>query len=381
MGKFSEFVFCYECGHAVRQDKVSFHCYEPSCAHQVSFAQLRSTGQFRRQGDLLRVRCPEDDIPLRPVCPRGHDMAMTYIAPDSTHLAIIGPRFSGKSTFFTGLYHYLDNHDAGLTVTIWPQAKHTWFINNWYNPYLAGEELPKTTRATEFCMEVRPKEGFLDRGLFFTFYDAPGDWFWDAEEMMIHAQYLRSATGVVFIFDPYSIPGMRQGQSHDGRLLPDIDPMLEQEISRYDVTAALNCLVEFHRRAGQKVRKKMPVRLSVVMNKADLLMSETPMGDCLVDADGDRRALCRVNRRTRRLFEQLDCDMLADALDRPSGSKKRSLRGALQMAEEHFASVGCFVSTSLQPDSEDLKPQGVVNPLMWGLGIAPTWLHALLGLA
>ncbi len=380
---FSDFVFCYECGHSVRQDKVDFHCYLQSCGRKESFDQLRDRRRLRRPGDLLRVRCPEDDIPMRPVCPRGHDMSLSYIVPDNVHLAFIGPRFCGKSTFFTALYHHLMS--LGLTVTIWPQAKQQWFLDHWYRPYMEGKEIPKTTRATAFCMEVHQQKGFSDRRLFFTFYDAPGDWFWDAEELMSQAQYLLGATGVVFLFDPYSIPGLRNRQAQDGRLLPDIDPMLEQEIGRYNVTAALTSLVEFHRRAGQAVRRKSPVRLAVVMNKADLLMRDdlfapaAVLDDCLEDVNDDRKRLRRVNHLTRELFSQLDSELQAEALDAVPPPDSSSLTAALQMAERHFSSVGCFVSIS-RPDAGEPAPRGVVNPLMWALGTPPTWLHALLGL-
>jgi len=258
------------------------HCFEEFPPGRMRFAPFGGgpsrPARYGWLGRLLR-RPPQPPVDergrrlTRKVCPQGHDLPFTAGAQASLVLGLIGAKLSGKSHYVASLVQRLggqvgrDLDAALLPVTDETQLR---YQREFYDPLFKNSlELPMTVGAPPPLVYDLSFDGQLwgekrQRRVTLALFDTAGENFRDGDRVRQMVQYLRVASGVVFLIDPLQSQVVRDALPASAPV-PEADQMADANAI---VSRVLTKLED-----GKVVREagQLPTPVAVVLTKCDLL--------------------------------------------------------------------------------------------------------------
>lgn len=202
---------------------------------------------LRRSSPLGRLRAPPSstDCPTcgarttRAVCARCHnDLPSQYRATDARSIALVGPKFSGKTNYVGVLIHELQGRvgqrfGATLQATDEQTIKR---YNTHFRRLLFEEQvvIPATATVTaspelRYPLAYQLKVGREGRAqvMSLVFFDTAGEDLEEGELLEQEARYVANADAVIVLVDPLQIAGVRDRLARPDVELPEVrsDPL------------------------------------------------------------------------------------------------------------------------------------------------------------
>ena len=183
------------------------------------------------KGILVSIKDDYDNVTTRRICPHCHnDIRQDAGFAPAVVFAVTGQARAGKSVYFTCLVHHLRNvlprHFPCHCTSIDSQTGRM-FKHGLATPLLENGILPVSALLKE-CPDMPLVFAFSLGGdepceAYIVFFDPAGD----SGSMDIHNQLMKSASGVMLLVDPLSIPifGKELAEKND----PDFDPLFFTE--------------------------------------------------------------------------------------------------------------------------------------------------------
>lgn len=348
------------------------YCFEEFPIEQMLFDSF--TGGEARPArytwfDRLRSQPPrpprnEQGQPLhRKLCPK-HRHVLPYTAGSQSSLVIgvIGAKFSGKSHYIAALVERLAGQVASdLQANLLPATDetHDRYQREFYDPLFGkGIELPATVGAPPPLIYDLALDGALwgeqrSRAITLALYDTAGENFDDRHTVQQMVQYLRVASGIIFLVDPLQSPAVREALPRSAPL-PNIDLMAE---SHHVIGRVLNELEN-----GKMLAEAGPLAtpVAVVLTKCDVLRDAG-----LIDANrlwsADKRHIGYFDREAHNDMT----GMIGEYVRRWSTKAYATVRS--RFSRHAFFGVS---STGCAPDKTTrlykyISPWRVEDPLLW----------------
>lgn len=293
---------------------------------------------------------------LPAACPACRGPLVAGLFVENIHVPVYGAPSAGKSMWMTAVLHQLIDRPEDLhTSFVRDEDRMTW-TNDWKPAFERGARRHKTI--------VRPPSAFLlsvarERGLPVSLYlyDPAGETL-ETEEGLRRQAYLEYVDGVVLMVDALSLNPLAEAWR-----ARTASPSLPAKTAQGSVREIVHRIIlERSRRAGHTSRDQLPIRLAIVLGKADLA------GVC--------EALGVSNIPER--FEEGGTEVSATI----AAWMRRHDPAFITLVEAHFREVAWFVATSEgAPSAQTFEPHGVLAPLRWILqrraALARPWLTAL----
>lgn len=348
------------------------HCVEP----------LPATGLAGRWWRRMWIS-HDPDSDRRKVCPRchmylPHKMACGELR--SEILAIVGARNAGKSNYFGVLINSLEKRYAGkvgfsmfaqetFSVAKMQPVSSCELYNTRYGSHLFSPQ-PTALNATppaatnpdilipliyRIQFHLRPEQRIKHpsshfRALDLVIFDAAGEDLQSAVGRQQFARYIAAASGIIFLMDPFALPGMAE-------LLPSgLRPPVTQHNEAQEVLqGAINVLEQ---RNGLRADQKISVPVAVAFTKTDLLEGVLdPCSPILSDSqheggfdEGDCRKCSTSVEECLRKFGSSDIPRLVKARFKDSELFAVSALG--QMPGQN----SCL---------RTISPRRIADPLLW----------------
>lgn len=308
---------CPSCGEAARGLWPSLYgVLEHECAS--CGAPMPTLDRLGR--DRLERRCGGCDMPL---AGRHAGRARERL------VAIAGATGSGKTNYLLMAVAEAVGGAPGIRAEIDDEAQADDFCREWRN-LAVGVPAPKTSEvASAFLLYATVGRERCQLYL----YDAPGEEFASIGAMAAH-QYFPLLEGIVLLVDPLSFPTVREREG-DARASPPLSEVVTSTL----VAAS----------AGKPPGRdgKVPLRVAVVVSKADLASVRERLGD---------------------IWEAMPSSETCRAAIAAWGGEP-----ALRAIEHRFHEVAYFACSPLGRPAETNSRQpfagrGVLEPLLWVLG-------------
>jgi GTPase SAR1 family protein len=220
---------------------------------------------------------PKDEhsrvLPVR-LCPNNqHRLPWTAGTQTSLIIGLIGAKFSGKSHYIASLIAQLENQvGADMQAALLPVTDETQerYRREFYNPLFKNSlELAMTVGTPppliyDLTLDGRQWNEKQHRAVTLALYDTAGENLQDAAVARQMVQYLREASGIIFLVDPLQVPAVRE-------MLPSTvqPPQLDADAAPYQIIANVLQLLE----RGKVLQANEPVSIpvAVVLTKCDVL--------------------------------------------------------------------------------------------------------------
>jgi hypothetical protein len=219
-----------------------------------------------KQGQrLTRKLCAKPDC--------RHDLPFTAGTQGSLVIGLIGAKFSGKSHYIASLVKRLEGQVGGdLQAALLPvtDKTHDRYQREFHEPLFGKHvELPTTVGQPEPLIYDLTLDGKLwgekrHRAVTLALYDTAGENFDKADMVRQMVQYLRVASGIIFLVDPLQVPEVREALP-PSIPLPDVDQMADPNVIVSRVLQELE--------NGRVVAASGPLAtpVAVVLTKCDVL--------------------------------------------------------------------------------------------------------------
>jgi hypothetical protein len=172
----------------------------------------------------------------RKLCPTNkHDLPFTAGVQESLVIGVIGAKYSGKSHYIASLIQRLAGQvGADFQAGLMPVTDETTdrYQHEFYEPLFGNSlELPVTQENPPPLIYDLYLDGKLwdepgNRAVTLALYDTAGENFDDPNRVRQMVQYLRVASGIIFLIDPLQSPEVRDSL-HSAVPLPDFKRMTE----------------------------------------------------------------------------------------------------------------------------------------------------------
>ena len=316
-----------------------------------------------------------NQLSLRRVCPNCHsDLPGDYCDVDSRLVALVGAKYSGKSTFIGVLLHELMNRvgqELCAALNACDDRTSRRYRDDFERPLYQRRSLLPTTQSAGtdlrtplvYRLTVRRRRWLLRRSASLTLvlFDTAGEDLASEASTDRHLRYLGVADAIVFLVDPGELPGaaadVRPAARGESPPRPGTSPPQQRPDDPLDVIRRVTGLLRA--RLARPAPKRLPIAVAVALTKIDAfdaaLMSSSPL-QC------DRRRDGRLDLADRGLVQE----QVRALLDRWGvGSLDRELA-------ESYREYGLFGLSALgrMPRGGDIDPAGisphrVEDPLLW----------------
>ncbi len=315
-----------------------------------------------KQGQLL----------TRKLCPNHqHVLPFTAGAQTSLVIGLIGAKFSGKSHYIASLIKRLESQvGSDLQAGLLPVTDETQerYQRDFYKPLFGnGLELPVTVGAPSPLIYDLTIDGRLfgekrNRAVTLAFYDTAGENLQDANIARQMVQYLKVASGIMFLVDPLQVQEVRE------QLPASVQPpMLDQEAAPNQIIANVLQLLE----NGEVVKANTPLSIpvAVALTKCDVLRDAG-----LIDAN-------RLWSTDKRHIGYFDAEAHQDMVGMMGEYFQRWDPGAYSNIQQRFSRHAFFGVSATGCASDQatrrykfISPWRVEDPLLWllaELGVIP----------
>ncbi len=300
---------------------------------------------FLKRGNL-KSRCPECQSLLEV----GHTESRKAFVP------VFGGPLVGKSAFLFSAVHQLIDQSASFGFQpSFLQTQTESEFERVRQQLAQGRPPDKTLSALPRAFNLQlQRSGQSSRVLYL--YDPAGEAFNETEGMVLH-RYQDYLSGLIFLIDPFTLPAVKE--QYEDRLPGVLNALQPSSLPVEDALSRILISMEEHFGLQQTGRIKQPV--AVVINKIDAFDLEQLIGQPAVQA--------RISASPEPVTEE----EAASAIVREQ--LLRWDQGHLvQQLETRCARVRYFTCSSLgrMPDgtSRPFEARGVLEPLMWILGLA-----------
>lgn len=271
-------------------------------------------------------------------CPHCRGELPGQLFAENLHLPVFGGAASGKSMWMTAALWDLERAPGWHTTLITEAQRDRW-NERWKPAFESGRRRLKT--------QVQPPDALLisarrDGGLPVSvyLYDPSGESFTQADGLRDH-DYLEHADGAVLVIDALSIRDLAAAWRDSTG-----ETELPADTSHANTLDAAKTMVkELTRRDPRRADSKLPLRLAVVVTKADRAgvlerMGVTAFPNTALDA--------------------------ANASDAVHAYLSKRERGLVNYLDNRFAEVRWHVATAEGTgDDQGFQPQGVLPALSW----------------
>jgi hypothetical protein len=311
---------------------------------------------------LTRKLCPKDP---------NHILPVTAGSQTSLVIGIIGAKFSGKSHYIASLIERLENQvGADLQTALLPVTDETRerYRREFYNPLFGkGLVLPLTVGTPPPLIYDLTLDGKLwgekrNRAITLALYDTAGENLQDATTARQMVQYLRVASGLIFLVDPLQVPSVREA------LPPSVQPPpLDQDAAPNQIMANVLQLLENGAVLNSNAPLSIPV--AVALTKCDVLRDAG-----LIDTN-------RLWNMDKRHIGYFDVEAHEDMSGMMGEYVQRWSMAAHSTVQRRFSRHAFFglSATGCAPDPHTgrykfISPWRVEDPLLWllaELGVIP----------
>lgn len=363
-------VICPSCFEEFPVEKMLFDSHGGGEAVTARYTPLHrllrlplATPRNKRGQLLTRKLCPRD---------QNHILPFTAGVQESLIIGIIGAKYSGKSHYIAALVQRLEGQvGADLQVALLPVTDETQkrYRDEFYNPLFGKRlELPMTVGTPPPLIYDLTLDGKLwnekrNRAVTLALYDTAGENLQDSNTARQMVDYLRVASGIIFLVDPLQVPAVRE------ILPPSVHPpLLDHDAAPHQIIANVLQLLENGAVISANVPLSVPV--AVVLTKCDVLRDAG-----LVDTNRlwntDKRHIGYFDREAH---EDMDGTM-GEYFQRWSTAAYSNI----QRRFSHYAffgvsATGCAADQATRR-YKYVSPWRVEDPLLWllaELGIIPT---------
>jgi GTPase SAR1 family protein len=298
----------------------------------------------------------------RKLCPNSHELPYTAGDQSSLVIGVIGGKYAGKSTYIASLIERLQGRVCGdfqaalLPVSDEGQKR---YEEEFYKPQFVNKrEVPVTVGSPppliyELTMDGRLFGEKSNRSVTLALYDTAGENLKNPDEVRRTVQYLKVASGVMFLIDPLQVPSVRQKVPSSLRLPNQDQAALPQNIISNVMTELQAANV-----VGDEGRLEIPV--AVVLTKCDVLRDAG-----LIETN---RLWCDDTRHVAYFDEEIHADtagMLGEYI-------QLWTEGAYNIVRQKFSRFAFFgaSATGCASDKETgryrfVSPWRVEDPLLW----------------
>lgn len=332
-----------------------------------------------REGDQERMICPNCHIFLPDLIARG-EAAREVIA-------IVGARNSGKSNYFGVLIQYLRRQyssnigfDMLDTDTYGPggriptanlyQERYGDYLFDLTNPRV----VPQTQRAGQrmqrddpripliYLLRFRKRPWhYISRPLahripvYLTIFDAAGEDMTDQAAMEQYYRFILSATGIIFLIDPFDYPGVR------ARLPDPIKTRLPKPMSEPSLVVD-NVLNLFRGRGRYRGAEQIPIPVAFTLTKSDLFAHASGL---LYSGAAMSREGAHVGG-----FDRVGCEAMSMEVTQyitEWDSPELVHKAKSNFSRHSFFAVSALGQLPRQANALDgaITPRRVADPLLW----------------
>jgi GTPase SAR1 family protein len=311
------------------------------------------------------LRAPKNErgqVLTRRLCPDLHDLPYTAGEQSSLVIGVIGGKYSGKSTYIASLINRLESQVCGdlqgalLAVSEEGQQR---YRDEFYGPLFGFKrEIGVTVGSPPPLIYELSMDGKLfgetrNRSVTLSLYDTAGENLNNADQVRRTVQYLKVASGIMFLIDPLQVPSVRERISSHVRLPPQDQAALPQNIIGSVMTELQAANV-----VGKDGRLSIPV--AVVLTKCDQLRDSG-----LIEPN-------RLWREETRHVGYFDGDVHSDTAGMMAEYVKRWSDGAYNVVRQKFAHAAFFGVSATGSASDPstgrypfISPWRVEDPVLW----------------
>jgi hypothetical protein len=212
---------------------------------------------------------------VNPQCNRLLPRNIEFVDRNAT-IAIVGDSFSGKTHYIAALIEQLRSgryvppgYDLCLLHPASAEIEEI-YQNEYYQPlFKFNQELPRSNRV--FDQNAEPLiyeltlEGQTRKVMNLLIYDISGEDVTSLRDLVSYRPHLLNAKGILFMADPWAIPGFSNKLAHHLRPKPD-------QVTGRVATNILHSIMQLYlNNAGQGGKKRFASPIAVVITKADLI--------------------------------------------------------------------------------------------------------------
>jgi Double-GTPase 2 len=192
-------------------------------------------------------------------------------------IAIVGDTFSGKTLYIAALIEQLRSGryvPPGYELCLLNPADaevEELYQREYYQPlFMQHLQLPRTPNVFDSSAEPliyeMTLEGQTRKVVNLLIYDVSGGTVVNLHDFVSYRPHLLNAKGILFMVDPWAIPGF------SNRLAHHLRPWLDQVTGRVTISNILHSIVQlYHSHAGQGRKARFSSPIALVITKADLI--------------------------------------------------------------------------------------------------------------
>lgn len=299
-----------------------------------------------------------------------HDLPFTAGAQESLIIGLIGAKYSGKSHYVAALVRRLQEQVCNdLQAALIPMSDETQdrYQREFYEPLFgSGLELPVTVGAPPPLIYDLTLSGSLwneerNRAVTLTLYDTAGENLDRTDTVRQMVEYLRPASGIIFLIDPLQVPAVREALPSQVRL-PQLDVGA-------DPNAMIGRVLQVLKEGGVMKGDTLSTPIAVALTKCDVLR------------DAGLIAENRLWSTDARHIGYFDDEASQDMTGMMGSYVQRWSQAAYNTVVRHFSRHAFFgvSATGCAPDKNThrykfISPWRVEDPLLWLLaevGVIP----------
>ncbi|GEM_PF-1037179 len=233
--------------------------------------------------DRLRRRPPQPPTNAqghrltRKLCPHcKKELPVTAGAQESLIIGMIGAKFSGKSHYVASLIKQMQERVcADMQAALIPMSDETQnrYQQEFYNPlFKNGLEIAMTVGTPPPLIYDLTLDGRLwgeerNRAITLALYDTAGENFDKEDKVQEMVEYLRHASGIIFLVDPLQVPAVREAMP-SSITLPNQDQAAEPK------NALSRVFVELKKAGVVTGVDPLPTPVAVALTKCDVLRDQ-----------------------------------------------------------------------------------------------------------
>jgi len=288
-----------------------------------------------------------------------------FLSMKSLPIALLGAKASGKSNYIGVLINEIRKKMTGpfscsLSMTCSEESNKA-YNDLYYRPLY---ETGLTVAATDAGVEVPPlifplrfmgaKNKIVNMAAL-TFYDTAGENLDEKSKMHTFNRYITNAHGIILLLDPLQVPNIRNKLTANG-----FNALPSQNTEIYDVLSKIIDVI----RSVKKIKGQIQIPLALVFTKIDVLeqYNVLPPDSCLREESEHirRGAFMRPDFENTNIHIQ---DLIDNWLD-------AELIGHIKQFKQHsFFGVSSLggnpTNGGTKIDSKGIRPQRVLDPLLW----------------
>ena len=312
-----------------------------------------------------RIQLEGPGIPQCTSC--HHDLPYDFFNEPTPIIAVVGGQNSGKSTFLTTLIFQLMSNNKFLAankidVNIENKEGKEKFSEYFQTLFVDKEILEGTkNEAKKKAILIRldkPKANNKLKSMFLTFYDTPGEEFYDYKRLLEVHPNIHNADGILFLVDPLNMEGIYKELYTAGKSNKYDDERLRLlEQSEYAILQNLRTVLRLNHKLDKKGRIEPPI--AICISKFDLVEDLTPI---IVEDISSEKGL------GYELTEVMD-DIASTSYDLEEWLLERDSKFTIGVQNlfrnHHFFAVSPLGMAPQELSKRDIEGKGVLQPFLW----------------